>query len=1764
MQNSLLQALFHNDFFRYMILSWRYEPDLHGSKEKCIPLQLQILFARMLFSLHSIETTKALTDSFAWDDDEIFLQHDAQEMLKILFDALSLVGARNLDFSDNNSAHSFDFSIFIKYLFTGKLRDTLKCLSCNSVKSRDEEFLDVLLNAEGHIAYEVTSEESLSELPNVNGALTSKYTSLHRAIRSMTAREILSAGNSVRCGKCAKMGDKGSVVDNTGSEITECSEKQLGIAMLPMTICFHVNRLYFDRTAKQMRKNNEPFDFPFFFQSSPFVLEAATDSRPNTWGSPINQDARKGIVRGNTVRAISLLRSKHLSDASPHPESDAGGDAASLTLSQQRIVNANTLPSTSCITEDHKLAGFLMHSGDAVSGHYFLFIRTRRFPQQSDQCGAVDPSDQNAQQSQMKKIELLGKTYEIDFSYNNVYKWLLINDNLVEEVTPAQVALAIGLVTEDVATPMHRIYGQSSVPSIPSGSSDTQGSFEAPMVPAPLEGVPKPWPVGGSVYMVMYSKENICICRKCASNRASIIGEEFAGTLDAFFTRLLENLPPLPSRYSSVLDLHCSAVDTHSPCLVNQGEVEALVRTKYELAERLGGGLLPEDIIDMVHQSNLEYLEMYKAVKAREKLVEATVYVPFYFFHLTRLPKTAPEETAGAIPNLLDYKVLLDLEKLGHYSLHSRPFRVFLPSTVSISAATETIYMRILYEYFQDTYDDFFIPFSEFVSLQRDNSWSSKVGDGTVSPFFKLQHVRLRSFDPIQKQASQVFASASDNAIPLSELGFGSSCNLYLDCNIVGAFQYHSGDLVTMKTDAYPWVSNWSNNMSASNIFNELSHDSLRAWSKYDAFLSFRSDDVQLLSSLLVIASSIQSGNAPNSQELWDRDQLSNRVEALSSHPLQKHYPFDSPCLRHPFSVLGLLGPESYYGKDLCQALLLNQSLISGSSFAQVPLSIRLDESNSFHKRLIACHSNFQSRTECSPTASLLVSAHMVLLPGLLPHSSDIKIGTSAARKLARGYEVIRSDNWREFLPSSIQDAVDSSTAKASHDAFLNEVKTTRHTFMGFPLLSFLILLTANLEGGTFEYTAELLPVHSGTWSHIPADHPLRKHYHHFASSYHCSVMRNDKSLQNDENKSISMHRKDNMHTTPPSGGEGDGSSSPQHDTIKLYSGDEILTFLDAMQLPKSDIDRLKKFAELTKNEEDALGTFPASTEILPLIKEETKLMASASGDFSRFGVFASLEPYIAPLTALYTHSVIRISVNYLPKLPVEYAELSSTDLLILEPQLKYNFNDAFQVEISRDATLADFKSVVCKKLNSKAESEGKKHGNNSSPDTIDPAKVHFRLAPRSRCLEEHETLRNLNIGDDSTLCVMYGASVDQDSVILRPLLSKSGSQWISCLLDNDSEEDLPEELKEDRSVVPVLPFLIQNSVPVKDLKQVLFALLFDESPYSSSPIVSRLLMEGKLVPLSEQGAQLFRSRSGAGSFPDTDTLAALLGEDYSQLSPVCLRLRLTKRATFPVMASHVEKFALGYLLRDDVPLGQALRSTPPTGTSARDMLVRELVIEPLDEAEFVNKSDLELKLFQLVREGDGSYLGLFEKPSQAPNNAKSWLSTSSFRIFPSTWTVVALFTHLAEGILHRIGQIPPEEFPPEFVHFTDVSSVLSVLRVAKTSTLGPTVTSWECENRIAWLGPLRPEQREIAISEAPLSFRSGDILIFRLDKDEAKALGADVLPESKGSSKSVDDGKVRKALPDKPWLKRRAKQTILEDSPFPDVDIVVVAKPPK
>jgi len=220
--NSLVQGLYVCPELRESLYSFEYDPVLHGAEDSCVPLQLGRLFAELQLSTRHALTTRALTASFGWSQADAFRQHDAQELCRVLFEALAKFGLPSEE------------------LFQGRLKDTLRCLDCGFESTRSEAFSDVQLDVAG-------------------------ASSVEEALRGFVAWETMEGPDSWCCSACsARRSAKGS-----------------HFTSLPPLLMLQLKRFVFDVASMSRRKLNHRVSFPLTIDMasylSPPPLDAAAE-----------------------------------------------------------------------------------------------------------------------------------------------------------------------------------------------------------------------------------------------------------------------------------------------------------------------------------------------------------------------------------------------------------------------------------------------------------------------------------------------------------------------------------------------------------------------------------------------------------------------------------------------------------------------------------------------------------------------------------------------------------------------------------------------------------------------------------------------------------------------------------------------------------------------------------------------------------------------------------------------------------------------------------------------------------------------------------------------------------------------------------------------------------------------------------------------------------------------------------------------------------------------------------------------------------------------------------------------------------------------------------------------------------------------------------------------------------------------------------------------------------------------------------------------
>ncbi|KAK6926479.1 MATH/TRAF domain, partial [Dillenia turbinata] len=132
--NSLLQTLYHIPYFRKAVYHMpTTENDMPSGS---IPLALQSLFYKLQYSDNSV-ATKELTKSFGWDTYDSFMQHDVQELNRVLSEKLE----------DKMKGTVVEGTI--QQLFEGHHMNYIECINVDYKSTRKESFYDLQLDVKG-------------------------------------------------------------------------------------------------------------------------------------------------------------------------------------------------------------------------------------------------------------------------------------------------------------------------------------------------------------------------------------------------------------------------------------------------------------------------------------------------------------------------------------------------------------------------------------------------------------------------------------------------------------------------------------------------------------------------------------------------------------------------------------------------------------------------------------------------------------------------------------------------------------------------------------------------------------------------------------------------------------------------------------------------------------------------------------------------------------------------------------------------------------------------------------------------------------------------------------------------------------------------------------------------------------------------------------------------------------------------------------------------------------------------------------------------------------------------------------------------------------------------------------------------------------------------------------------------------------------------------------------------------------------------------
>ncbi|PAV73868.1 hypothetical protein WR25_16057 [Diploscapter pachys] len=230
--NSILQTFFFTNKLRKAV----YEmPVSDEPVEANVGLAMQRVFYDLQYSDKPVGTKK-LTKSFGWDSIETFMQHDVQELCRVLLDNLE------------NKMKGTPVAETIPWLFKGKMKSFIKCTDVDFESSRVEDFYDIQLNIRSkHDGY--GRHQEISSNPGFN---------LMDSFREYTEVERLDGDNKYDAGEYGM----------------QPAEKGVKFVSFPPVLHLQLMRFQYDPQLDQNVKINDRFVFPDRLNLAEFVENA--------------------------------------------------------------------------------------------------------------------------------------------------------------------------------------------------------------------------------------------------------------------------------------------------------------------------------------------------------------------------------------------------------------------------------------------------------------------------------------------------------------------------------------------------------------------------------------------------------------------------------------------------------------------------------------------------------------------------------------------------------------------------------------------------------------------------------------------------------------------------------------------------------------------------------------------------------------------------------------------------------------------------------------------------------------------------------------------------------------------------------------------------------------------------------------------------------------------------------------------------------------------------------------------------------------------------------------------------------------------------------------------------------------------------------------------------------------------------------------------------------------------------------------------------
>lgn len=313
-----------------------------------IPFQLRLLFANLQLSEQRAVSTKGLTKSFGWTGADAFTQHDVQELLRVLFDALETAW-------DGTPQQSL-----INDLYQGSVLDYVKCAHCGYKSARSDTYLDLQLTVKPF--GEMTAVKSVEE-----------------ALEKYVQPEHLEKDNQYFCTQC-----------NCKRDAT----KGLEFSRFPYLLTLQLKRFDFDWETERRIKLTDKVTFPSALNLNNFINSDKDDSTgPASSNGHTSESSGPSGPPAELVDAWAQVKCPEGYSLRPAAPSDSAAIVRLVGTTFESETESTIIEAMSkALPNSHLISLVAVDARDQVVGHVMFSAVTLHEPANGQLINISEPS----------------------------------------------------------------------------------------------------------------------------------------------------------------------------------------------------------------------------------------------------------------------------------------------------------------------------------------------------------------------------------------------------------------------------------------------------------------------------------------------------------------------------------------------------------------------------------------------------------------------------------------------------------------------------------------------------------------------------------------------------------------------------------------------------------------------------------------------------------------------------------------------------------------------------------------------------------------------------------------------------------------------------------------------------------------------------------------------------------------------------------------------------------------------------------------------------------------------------------------------------------------------------------------------------------------------------------------------------------------------------------------------------------------------------